>query len=63
MAVLYNWQHPHGTLKAPSEVVDDLDEKTPISEEVLINYNINNERIQIANYQIDLVMRKLKGSL
>lgn len=36
---------------------------TPFSEDVLKNYNINNERIQIANYQIDLAMRKLKGSL
>ncbi|MCD6040392.1 MAG: hypothetical protein K0S27_1792, partial [Gammaproteobacteria bacterium] len=29
----------------------------------LKNYNVNNERIQIANYQMDLALRKLKGSL
>jgi transposase InsO family protein len=61
----YNWQRPHGSLKGktPSEIVANLGEKTPFSDEVLGNYNLNNERIQIANYQIDLAMRKLKGSL
>ena len=37
--------------------------KTPLSEEILKNYNLNTERIQIANYQLDLTMRKLKGCL
>lgn len=61
----YNWQRPHGSLKGrtPAEIVAALGEKTPLSEEILKNYNINNERIQIANYQIDLAMRKLKGCL
>ena len=61
----YNWQRPHGSLKGktPSEIVADLGEKTLLSEEVWKHYNVNNERIQIANYQIDLTMRKLKGSL
>lgn len=61
----YNWQRPHGSLKGktPSEIVADLGEKTPLSEEVFKNYNINNERIQIANYYEDSIMRKLKGSL
>ncbi|MFN7097860.1 MAG: IS481 family transposase [Gammaproteobacteria bacterium] len=58
----YNWQRPHGSLKGktPSEIVAELGEKTPFSDEVLKKYNVNNERIQIANYQIDLAMRKLK---
>lgn len=61
----YNWQRPHGSLKGrtPSEIVADLGEKTPLSEEIWRRYNVNNERIQIADYQIDLTMRKLKGSL
>ncbi len=61
----YNWQRPHGSLKGktPSEVVAELGEKTPLSEDVCKNYNLDNERIQIANYQVDLTMRKLKGSL
>ncbi len=61
----YNWQRPHGSLKGktPSEIVADLGEKTPLSEEVSKHYNVNNERIQISNYQTDLTMRKLKGCL
>jgi transposase InsO family protein len=61
----YNWQRPHGSLKGqtPSEIVGSLGEKTPFSEDILKNYNVNNERIQIANYQMDLALRKLKGSL
>lgn len=61
----YNWQRPHGSLKGktPVEIVTELSKKTPLSDEVFKSYNLNNERIQIANYQTDLVMRKLKGSL
>lgn len=61
----YNWQRPHGSLKGktPCEVVAELGEKTPLREDVSKNYNLDNERIQIANYQVDLTMRKLKGSL
>ncbi len=61
----YNWQRPHGSLngRTPSEIVAELGEKTPLSEDIYKNYNINNERLQIANYQDDLAIRKLKGSL
>ena len=61
----YNWQRPHGSLggKCPSEIVAKLSEKTPLWGAVVKNYNIKNERIQIANYQADLAMRKLKRSL
>lgn len=59
----YNWQRPHGGLKGktPCEIVAELNEKTPLSEDVCKNYNVNNERIQIANYHEDLIVRKLKG--
>jgi transposase InsO family protein len=61
----YNWQRPHGSLggKTPSQIVGDLSEKALLTEAVLKNYDIKNERIQIANYQHDLAIRKLKGSL
>lgn len=61
----YNWQRPHGSLngKPPSAIVAELSEITPLSEEVGNNYKIDNERIQIANYHTDLIMKKLKGSL
>jgi transposase InsO family protein len=61
----YNWQRPHGALKGktPCDIVTELGEKTPLREDVCKNYNINNERLQIANYQEDLILRKLKGSL
>lgn len=61
----YNWQRPHGSLKGkpPSAIVAELSEITPFSEEVSNNYKIDNERIQIANYHKDLIMKKLKGSL
>lgn len=61
----YNWQRPHGSLKGktPSQVVGELGEKAPLCHEVLENYEIKNERVQIANYQMDLAVRKLKGCL
>lgn len=61
----YNWKRPHGSLggKTPSEIVSFLSEKTPLSEEVYDQYQEENERIQIANYQADLAIRKLKGCL
>ena len=59
------WQRPHGSLsgKTPSQVVAELGEKTPLTEAVYANYELKNERIQIANYQMDLAIIKLKGSL
>jgi len=61
----YNWQRSHGSLKGrpPAEIVGELGKKTPLSVEISKNYNVKNERIQIANYQMDLAIRKLKGSL
>ena len=61
----YNWQRPHGSLngKTPAQITNELGNKTPFSDEVIANYELDNERIQIANYQQDLVIRKLKGCL
>jgi hypothetical protein len=61
----YNWQRPHGSLggKTPSQIVGDLTDKTPHSDEILSKYEIKNERIQIANYQTDLAIRRLKRCL
>ena len=61
----YNWQHPHGSIKGKplSAIVAEFSEITPFSEKVSKNYKIDNERIQIANYHTDLIMKKLKGSL
>lgn len=37
MAVFYNWQRPHGSLKGktPSQIIGSLVEKTSLGEEVL----------------------------
>lgn len=58
----YNWQRPHGSFKGktPMEVVCQHLDKTPIWDQVLEDYNQNNERIQLSNYQRDLELRKLK---
>lgn len=49
----YNWQRPHGSLKGktPSEIVGNLGEKTPLTKDVLKNYQAKKERIEIANYR------------
>jgi len=57
----YNWQRTHGSLngKTPIEKVCALMDKTPLSEAVFMNYNRAKERIQEANYQTDLALRRL----
>lgn len=61
----YNWQRPHGALKGktPSEVVSELVEKTPLWDEVIVNYEKKKEYIQEQNYQYDLEIKKLKRCL
>jgi transposase InsO family protein len=61
----YNWQRPHGSLggKTPSQITSELSGKTPFWDEVITTYDIKSERIQESNYQRDLAIRKLKGSL
>jgi hypothetical protein len=41
----------------------DLSNKTPLSDDILGKYEIKNERIQVANYQSDLAIKRLKGCL
>lgn len=58
----YNWQRAHGSLKGktPLEKVCDLLEVTPLHQDVSDAYDQKKERIQLANYQLDLQVRKLK---
>ena len=58
----YNWMRPHSALKGktPMERYFELCEETPFSDEVQKQYNPSNERIQHANYKMDLEIAKLK---
>ena len=64
-----NWvlgyMRPHSALKGktPMERYFELCEETPFSDEVQKQYNPSNERIQHANYKMDLEIAKLKRSL
>lgn len=59
----YNWQRTHGSLKGktPMEKVCALMNETPLSEDVYKNYDRTKERIQEANYQTDLALRRLQN--
>ena len=61
----YNWQRAHGSLKGktPLEKVCDLLDVTPLQQDVSDAYDQEKERIQLANYQLDLQVRKLKPCL
>jgi transposase InsO family protein len=61
----YNWQRSHGSLggKTPMEKYIELMQKTPYWDEVCEMYDPTRERIQEANYSLDLKLRRLKGSL
>lgn len=61
----YNWDRPHSAHngKSPMERYFELSEKTPFSDEVSSRYQPAAERIQDANYKIDLELRRLKRSL
>lgn len=58
----YNWHRAHGSFKGktPMDKVCEHLEKTPLWEEVNNEYQSENERVQLSNYQRDLQMRKLK---
>lgn len=58
----YNWQRAHGSFKGktPMDIVCEHLEKTPLWEDVHANYETENERIQLSNYQRDLQLRKVK---
>jgi transposase InsO family protein len=61
----YNWQRAHGSFKGktPIEKICALLEDTPLREEVANIYEQGEERIQEANYRLDLEVRKLKPCL
>jgi len=61
----YNWQRPHGSLggKTPIDMVCELFPKTPYSYEVAERYNQSKERIQLREYRLDLLVKKLKRCL
>ncbi|MCS4304863.1 hypothetical protein M2372_004340 [Chryseobacterium sp. BIGb0232] len=52
----YNWERPHSLLKGktPIDVIYELSNKTPFSDEVEYLYNPLQERIQIQDYQMNL---------
>lgn len=58
----YNWERPHSAHngKTPMDKYFELCQQTPFSDEVQTNYYLKKERIQEANYKIDLLIRKLK---
>jgi hypothetical protein len=61
----YNWDRPHSAHngKSPMEKYFELANETPYSDEVIRNYRPSSERIQDANYKVDLALRKVKRSL
>lgn len=61
----YNWDRPHSAHngKTPMERYFELINETPFSDEVYDHYQADSERIQDANYRLDLEVRRLKRSL
>ena len=61
----YNWFRSHGSLKGktPIEIVSERLAKTPLSQEVADDYEPEAERIQEANYQMDLQLRELQDRI
>lgn len=58
----YNWHRPHSAHhgKSPMEKYFELADQTPYSDEVIKNYDASSERLQEANYKVDLALKKLK---
>lgn len=58
----YNWQRPHGAFKGKTSmgVICEHIEITPIWDAVLDGYNLNNERIQVSNYQQGFSPKKVE---
>ena len=61
----YNWDRPHSAHggRSPMERYFELSDDTPFSDEVYANYQPSKERIQEANYKVDLELARLKRSL
>ncbi len=58
----YNWDRPHSAHKgkSPMEKYFELSNETPYSDEVAQNYDRSSEHVQLANYQKELALKKLK---
>jgi transposase InsO family protein len=61
----YNWDRPHSAHEGrpPMERYFELSDDTPFSDEVYAQYQPSNERIQDANYKVDLELARLKRCL
>jgi len=61
----YNWERPHSAHggKSPMERYFELSDETPFSDEVDRLYDPSKERIQDANYKVDLELARVKGCL
>ena len=61
----YNWLRGHGSLKgkAPIDRITERSSQTPFSEEVEAMYDPSKERLQEANYYLDLQLQKVKRCL
>jgi putative transposase len=61
----YNWDQPHSAPngKIPNECFIELIDETPFYDDVSVNYQSGSERIQEANYRVDLELQRLKRSL
>lgn len=61
----YNWDRPHSAHhgKSPMERYFELSDITPFSDEAYQDYCSASERIQDADYKVDLELRRLKRCL
>jgi len=60
----YNWNRPHSSLggKTPMDKWSECLDKIPYSDEVCAQYDPKKERIQEANYSLDLKLRQIRRS-
>ena len=60
----YNWDRPHIAHggRSPKERYFELSDETPFSDAVAEHYPHSEERIQDANYKLDLELARLKRS-
>ena len=60
----YNWRRPHGSLmgKTPIHKVGELNEKTPLHEDVAILYDRSKERIRHSCWKTDIAVAALHQS-
>jgi len=61
----HNWDRPHSAHNGntPKERFIELINETPYYDDVSDNYHPGSERIQEANYRVDLELQRLKRSL